>query len=122
MTISQTPQDPLPPTRDVSGVPAPLRELLGLLAELAERPPVPADSNWDRRRDAEDSRHSTLSVILNSLNDSLRVHDEVLAAHRRIAEESLARDCQHWISMARQRLAEPLGYEPQPEAAEDGKK
>lgn len=121
MTISQTTQDPEPPARDSSGVPVPLRELLGLLGQLAEWPPIPADSNWASRRDAEDSRHSTLSVILSSLNDSLRVHDEVLPAHRRIAEESLARDCQHWISMARQQLAEPLGYEPQPEPAEDGK-
>jgi len=106
--------------RDASGVPAPLRELLGLLAELAELPPMPADSNWDRYHEVQGKRESMVRVLLGSLSSTLTVHDQVLADYHKIAEEALASDCEHWIEMVRERLAEPLGYEPR--AAEDGVK
>lgn len=108
--------------RDASGVPAPLRELLGVLGELAERPPLPADSNWRRMREVEDSRGSMLRVIIDSLNSTLTVHDRMLSSNRKLAEEELGKDCERRITMARERLAEPLGYEPQPEHGEDGAK
>jgi hypothetical protein len=110
------------PARDASGVPTELRELLGLLAELAEMPPTPAGSNWDRYREVEGKRQSMVRVLLGSLNSTLTVHARVLAEHPDIAEQELGKDCRRWVSLARERLAEPLGYEPKPEAAEDGAK
>jgi hypothetical protein len=97
--------------RDASGVPNDLRELLGLLAELAEPLPGAADGNWESRRKAQDRRDSKLSVTLGFLSTTLAALDKYPA----VAEEELARDCRRWIGQVRERLAEPLGYEPEPE-------
>jgi hypothetical protein len=99
--------------RDASGVPRPLHELIGLLAELAEPPPPCAGSDWDRYRELESRRGSMLRVIIGSLNSTLTVHDRVLAEHPGLGEKALGKDCARWIAKARERLAEPLGYEPQ---------
>jgi hypothetical protein len=97
--------------RDASGVPGPLRELLGLLAELAEPLPSAADGNWGRRREVQDRRDSKLRVTVGVLSTTLAALDKYPA----VAEEALARDCRRWIGQIRERLAEPLGYEPEPE-------
>ena len=104
--------------RDASGVPAELRELLGLLAELAEPLPSAADGNWGRRREVQDRRDSKLRVTLGFLSTTLAALDK----YPTVAEAALARDCCRWSEQVRERLAEPLGYEPQAEPAEDGAK
>jgi hypothetical protein len=92
--------------RDAAGVPTELRELLALLAELAEPLPPAADGNWERRRQQEGRRDSKLRVVLGFLNTTLAALDE----YPTVAEAALARDCQRWAEEVRERLAEPLGY------------
>ena len=104
--------------RDASGVPAELRELLEVLADLTEPLPRAADGNWNRRREAEGRRESMLRVTIGSLVSTLRIHDQFPG----VAGKLLAQDCKRWTEVARERLAEPLGYEPEPEPDEDGAK
>jgi hypothetical protein len=96
------------PARDASGVPLPLRELIDALAELAETP-YPADGNYKRHREVRDRRRVLLETRLTSLADQLRVGDK----YPSVAAESLARFCELRIPKIRERLAEPLGYEPE---------
>jgi hypothetical protein len=95
-------------TRDASGVPAELREVLGLLKQLAARLPLPEDGNWGRYHEVDDRRDSTLRLILDSVCMQLAIND----VYPEIAEMRLIDGCQRWAAMARKRLAEPLGYEP----------
>jgi len=94
--------------RDASGVPLPLRELIDLLAELAETP-YPADRNHKRHREVRDRRRIVLEVQLAALADQLRIGDKYPSA----AAGGLARHCELRIPAIRERLAEPLGYEPE---------
>jgi hypothetical protein len=107
------------PARDASGVPLPLREMLGLLAELAESLPIPAGGNWDAWRNAQNRRQSLVSSRLILLTGALKIHDKYPGSPE-INEKMLADFCERSIAAARQMLAEPLGYEPRP--AEDGAK
>ena len=102
--------------RDASGVPAGLRELLEVLAELAEILPVPADHNWDRRGDLEIRRHSMLSSRLEMLVDQIKSGDE----YPGVAADLLTSYCQRSVKAVRAELAKPLGYEPEP--GQDGAK
>lgn len=98
------------PDRDASGVPTGLRELIEVLAQLAEVP-YPADSSdperLNRYREVKGSRQILLSVQLSALADVLRVGDQ----YPSIAAAQLARDCERRIAKCREVLAEPLGYE-----------
>ena len=89
-------------------VPPELRELLGLLAQLAETP-GPAQStaeNWEARRRAEGRRQAILASRLELLLDVLDVGEAGGGA------DYLTRFCERSIKACRERLAEPLGYEP----------
>ena len=99
--------------RDASGVPAPLRELLGLLSKLTEVPLPASDDDWNQYQLITGKRRAALEVRLNSLADTLEVND----GYPEIAADALEQHCERAIEKCRERLAEPLGYEPQ--AAED---
>jgi len=94
-------------------VPPGLRTLLGLLAELAEFLPLPADGNWDRRRDVERSRASLLTSRLRMLDDQLAVCE----LYPDVGEQELAAYCQRSAQVIRAELAEPLGYQARTETA-----
>jgi hypothetical protein len=91
-------------------VPPELVELLMLLSELNDFLPVPAamdNAGWKRRNELQDMRENTvlmithhLAITLNSWNDNPHYKD------------MFAERCQEWAGRARERLAEPLGYEP----------
>jgi hypothetical protein len=95
------------PARDASGVPAELRALLEVLAELSDTP-GPADHNWDGYHQAQLRRRSLLNVRLTTLADELAINDK----YPSVAAEQLARHCQWAIQTCREELAKPLGYEP----------
>jgi len=97
------------PARDASGVPLPLRELLGVLAELGEHLPMPADDNWERYRVVRETRLWALTGLLSGLCRDLEVGDR----HPAAAETDLVTVCRLWTETARAQLAEPLGYEPE---------
>ena len=103
--------------RDASGVPTELRELLGLLAELAHTP-RPADwrDGYDRFREVQMHRRALLEVRLITLADELEINDK----YPSVAAERLASHCERAVQTCRERLAEPLGYEPEP--GQDGAK
>jgi hypothetical protein len=93
-------------------VPPELRELLTLLADLAELLPMPANGQegaWDRRSDLGIRRQSLLTVRLGALVDTFAVCDQ----YPSVAAESLAVECARGIKRIRECLAEPLGYEPE---------
>ena len=92
-------------------VPPEMRELLGLLGELAQQLPMPADRNWDRRDDVRVHRLITLDIRIASLLDQLRICD----LYPSIDAKLLADHCRQSAKAIRAILAEPLGYEPKPE-------
>jgi hypothetical protein len=93
-------------------VPPEVVELLGVLQELSGCLPFPADHNWERRNDVQANRDSTLRVLVDALAITVRVVNDAPDIGRKM----LADHCQQWIKQGRDRLAEPLGYEPKPPA------
>jgi hypothetical protein len=91
-------------------VPAGLRELIGLLAQLADTP-LPAEAAWEAYRVARRRRVATLTSRLTMLADVLAEPDDA---------QDLASYCERSASACRAALAEPLGYEPhKPERSEE---
>jgi hypothetical protein len=94
-----------------------LRELLGLLGQLAEPLPYPASvGDYPRRRELEDRRHVLLQAKAVSLADQLSVCDRYPA----VAAECLARYCETAAEAVRRQLAVSLDYEPEAGPPEAG--
>lgn len=95
-------------------VPPELVELLDVLARLGKHVPIPAmesgSAGWERRREVEDRRRSTVHTHLDNLAVTIKTWNDAPDLMR----EPLAKLCREWAEQARARLAEPLGYEPAP--------
>jgi hypothetical protein len=98
----------------VSGLAPPeLRELIGLLAELTEMLPIPADGNWKRHDEVQLGRQSLLTSRLQMLARELADLGKYPAA----GEEMLIMFCERSARVIGAELAKPLGYEPKADAA-----
>ncbi len=95
--------------RVMTPVPPELRELLTLMRDLAQPLPMPEKGThgWDARHDREISRHSMLSVRLDSLIDQMEIGDQ----YPSVAAECLSWYCTRTTEAIRRELAKPLGYE-----------
>lgn len=96
-------------------IPAELRELLNVFAELAQLPPqpVPGPGCYAAWRDVRDDRAAQLRVRIRSLVDELSICDQFPG----LAAEDLAEYCTRAVERVRKELARPLGYEPEPAKA-----
>jgi hypothetical protein len=97
-------------------VPPELRELVGLLAELAELLPSAVTlAGWEQRHEVQSRRGAVLASRLQILADEL--NSEVSKKYPAHAAEWLAECCERSVNAVRAELAKPLGYEPKAAAA-----
>lgn len=100
-------------------VPPELRELLGLLTELAGLLPSARDmAGWEQRDRVAQDRDSLLGVRLQILTDALRSAEK----YPNLAAQIIGDCCEGSIARIREELDKPLGYLPLPPIASSANK